>query len=122
MKASEQTNESASQADTERAYRKDAARHLYASYPLRVYKGRLPPLLYGVAVVETDVDAEGQVLDVRLKRPPAAAEVGPWILQMVRKAGPFPPPARLGNATYVDVWLVHKGGNFQLDTLTEGQL
>ena len=111
----------ASEAQTDAEYRKDAARHLYASYPMRIYRGRLPPLLHGVAVVETDVDADGTVLDVRLKRTPAAPEVGPWVLQMVRKAGPFPPPAKLGRATYLDIWLVHKGGNFQLDTLTEGQ-
>jgi protein TonB len=111
----------ASQAETEKDYRKDAARHLYASYPMRIYRGRMPPLLYGVAIVETDVDGEGNIVNVRMKRAPAAGEVGPWIVQMIRKAGPFPPPAKLGAATYTDVWLVHKGGNFQLDTLTEGQ-
>jgi TonB family protein len=111
----------ASEADSELNYKRDAAKHLYATYPMRVYKGRMPPLLYGVAIVETDVDADGAVVDVRLRRPPGAPEVGPWILQMIRKAGPFPPPAKLGKMTYVDIWLVHKGGNFQLDTLTEGQ-
>jgi len=110
-----------SEAENDLAYRADAARHLYASYPMRVYKGRLPPLLYGVMIVETDVDAQGQIQDVRVRRPPAAPEVGPWVVAMIRKAGPFPPPARMGKATYTEVWLVHKSGNFQLDTLTEGQ-
>jgi len=110
-----------SEADSELNYKRDAAKHLYATYPMRVFKGRMPPLLYGVAIVETDVDGDGAVLEVRLRRPPGAPEVGPWILQMIRKAGPFPPPAKLGKMTYVDIWLVHKGGNFQLDTLTEGQ-
>ena len=110
-----------SEAESDLGYKRDAAKHLYASYPMRIYKGRLPPLLYGVAIVETDVDGDGAVTDVRMRRPPAAAEVGPWIVQMIRKAGPFPLPARLGKATYIDIWLVHKGGNFQLDTLTEGQ-
>ncbi len=110
-----------SEADAEPAYKQDAARHLYASYPMRVFKGRLPPLLYGVMIVETEIDAQGQILDVRVRRPPAAPEVGPWVLQMIRKAGPFPPPAKMGKATYTEIWLVHKGGNFQLDTLTEGQ-
>lgn len=110
-----------SEADSDLAYRGDAARHLYASYPNRIFRGRLPPLLYGVAIIETDVDATGQVLDVRVRRPPAAPEVGPWIQQMIRRAAPFPVPARLGRATYTDIWLVHRSGNFQLDTLTEGQ-
>jgi protein TonB len=111
----------ASQADSDQDYRRDGAKHLYASYPMRVYRGKMPPMLYGVAVVETDIDAEGNITDVRIRRPPAAPEVGPWIQQMIRKAGPFPPPARLGQVTYSEIWLVHKGGNFQLDTLTEGQ-
>lgn len=110
-----------SQAESDQDYRAEAAKHLYASYPMRIYKGKMPPLLYGVAIVETDIDAEGNLIDVRIKRPPAAPEVSPWILQMIRKAAPFPPPAKLGRATYTDIWLVHKGGNFQLDTLTEGQ-
>jgi protein TonB len=110
-----------SDADTELTYKRDAAKHLYVTYPMRIFKGRMPPLLYGIAIVETDVEADGSVTDVRLRRPPGAAEVGPWIVQMIRKAGPFPAPSRLGKATYVDIWLVHKGGNFQLDTLTEGQ-
>lgn len=115
------TAAAASEAESDLGYKRDAAKHLYASYPTRIYKGRLPPLLYGVAIVETDVNGDGAVTDVRMRRPPAAAEVGPWIVQMIRKAGPFPQPTRLGKATYVEVWLVHKGGNFQLDTLTEGQ-
>jgi periplasmic protein TonB len=111
----------ASTAETEQAYRAEGARHLYASYPMRIYKGMLPPLLYGVAIIETEIDAEGQVLEVRIRRPPAAPEVGPWIQQMIRKAAPFPAPGKLGKLVYTDIWLVHKGGNFQLDTLTEGQ-
>ncbi len=110
-----------SEADTEQAYKLDAAKHLYAVYPMRVYKGRLPPLLYGVMIVDTEIDAQGQVLDVRVRRPPAAPEVGPWVVAMIRKAAPFPAPAKLGKAVYTDIWLVHKTGNVQLDTLTEGQ-
>jgi periplasmic protein TonB len=110
-----------SEAETELDYKRDAAQHIYASYPMRVYKGRLPPLLYGVMIVETEIDAQGQILDVRVRRPPAAPEVAPWVVAMIRKAAPFPAPAKLGKAVYSDIWLVHKSGKFQLDTLTEGQ-
>ena len=110
-----------SAAGSDDEYKRDAARHLYAAYPMRVFKGKMPPLLYGVAIVETDIDADGGVLEVRMRRPPGAPEVGPWITQMIRKAAPYPSPSKLGKATYVEIWLVHKGGNFQLDTLTEGQ-
>ncbi len=110
-----------SQAESNQDYRAEAAKHLYAAYPMRVYKGRLPPLLYGIAMIETEVDVDGSVLDVRIRRPPGAAEIGPWIQQMIRKAAPFPAPAKLGKASFSEIWLVHKSGNFQLDALTEGQ-
>ena len=39
----------------------------------------------------------------------------------VRRAAPFPVPARMGKVTYTETWLWDKSGRFQLDTLTEGQ-
>jgi hypothetical protein len=43
------------------------------------------------------------------------------IEQMVKAAAPYPVPEQMGQVTYTDVWLWHKSGKFQLDTLTEGQ-
>jgi periplasmic protein TonB len=110
-----------SEAATPDEYKKDAARHIYASYASRVRKGKLEPLLYGVAIVDTDVDAAGNVLGVTLRRPPAAAEVGPWIVRMIQGASPLPAPARMGPGKFTEIWLVEKAGTFQLDTLSEGQ-
>ncbi len=111
-----------SAADSPLEYRRDAARHVYAVFPKRVHRGKMPPLLYGVAIVDTEVDAEGRVVDVRIRRPPAAPEVGPWIVSLIRRASPFPVPAKLSApVTFSEIWLVDKGGSFQLDTLTEGQ-
>lgn len=111
----------ASSARDAREYRRDGARHLYRAYGRHIFKGKMPPLLYGIAVVETEIDERGHVMNVTMVRKPAAAEVGPWVMEMVRRAGPFPPPT-MGRVRYLDVWLVHKSGRFQLDTLTEGQL
>jgi len=112
-----------SQAEIEREYRIDAARHIYSAYPMRIYRGRLPPLIYSVMVVETEIDANGVVTDIKVVRKPAAAEVAPWVMAMIRRAAPFPAPARMRGATvrYLDIWLVDKSGQFQVDTLTEGQ-
>jgi hypothetical protein len=111
----------ASTAATDKAYRTDAARHLYAAYPMRVYRGKLPPMLYSVMVVETEIDANGAVLNVSVVRKPAADEVAPWVVAMIRRAAPYPVPASLGTVRYVEIWLVDKSGLFQLDALTEGQ-
>lgn len=109
--------------EDERAYRVDASRHLYACFPMRVYRGKLPPLLHGVMIVETEVDAQGHVVDVTVRRGPAAAEVGPWVVAMIRRAAPFPAPARLpgARARFTEIFLVDKSGLFQTDSLTEGQ-
>jgi hypothetical protein len=111
-----------SAARTARDYRKDGARHLYAVYARQIHKGKLPPLLYGIAIIETRIGSKGEVQGVNVVRQPAAAEVAPWAVKMIRAAAPFPPPARLGSVTYTEIWLVDRSGRFQLDTLTEGQL
>ena len=116
-------NRNISQATNEKAYRHDGARAIYAAYPDSIYKGKLPPLLYAIAVVETELDANGNVRDVRMVRAPShAPEVTAKIRELIRKASPLPAPARMGATKYTDVWLFDKSGKFQLDPLTEGQL
>lgn len=103
-------------------YRRDAASHLYQQQSPRIYKGRLPPMLYAVGVLNVDIDRLGHVTDVRWMRAPRhAPEVMAQIEQMVRAAAPYPAPVHMAKVTYTDVWLWHKSGRFQLDTLTEGQ-
>ena len=113
----------ASAAGDARAYRLDAARHIYASYSSRIYKGRLPPLIHGVVVVETTVDTSGHPRSVKLVRGPShAPDVSAAVIEMIKRAGPLPAPSRFtGPVSFIEIWLVHKDGRFQLDALTEGQ-
>ena len=112
-----------SAASTARAYRQDAATHLYNQNTQRVYKGKLPPMLYAIGVLEVDIDRQGRVARLHWTRAPRhAPEVVAEIERTVRAAAPYPTPSRLGKVTYTDTWLWDKSGNFQLDTLTEGQL
>ena len=112
-----------SAAATPRAYRQDAASHIYGLNPERIYKGKLPPLLYAVGVLEVDIDRAGRVSRVHWMRAPRhAPEVVAEIERTVRAAAPFPVPARMQRVTYTDTWLWDESGRFQLDTLTEGQL
>ena len=112
-----------SAATTPRDYRKDAARHLYAHNADRIFKGKLPPHLYAIGVLDISLDARGQVTRLQWSRAPShAPEVVKEIERTARAAAPYPVPARLGRVIYTDVWLWDKSGQFQLDTLTEGQL
>ena len=104
-------------------YRQDGARHIYKHNSHRIHKGQLPPLMLAVGVLNVDIDGEGKVRNLKWMRAPShVPEVMQEIERTVRAAAPFPAPVRLGHVTYTDVWLWDKSGNFQLDTLTEGQL
>ena len=109
--------------DVEQEFRIDAARHLYSCFPMRVYRGKLPPLLYGVMMVETELDATGNVVTVNVVRKPAADEVAPWVIAMIKRASPFPAPAKMAGGTvrYTETYFVDKSGLFQAFSLTEGQ-
>lgn len=112
-----------SEAMSPRAYRKDAATHLYGLNVERVYHGKMPAHLYAIGVLEVDIDRRGGVKRLHwLRAPRHAPEVVAEIERTVLAAAPFPAPARMGKVVYTDTWLWDKAGHFQLDTLTEGQL
>jgi len=110
-------------ATSPKAYRVDAALHIYESYSSRIYKGRLPPLIHAVVVVETTVDDSGHARDVKVVRGPShAPDVTQAVVEMIRRASPMPLHRALsGNVKFLEIWLVHQDGRFQLDSLTEGQ-
>ena len=111
-----------SQAANPRAYRADAAQHIYDMNGARIWKGRLPPLLYAIGTLQVEVDGQGNVRNLNWMRAPRhAPEVIAEIEKTVRSAAPYPVPAKMGKVVYTDTWLWHKSGRFQLDTLTEGQ-
>jgi hypothetical protein len=111
-----------SEATNPRAYRRDAAAHIYKMNSHRIWKGRMHPLLYAIGVLQVDVDGRGNVHGLHWMRAPnQAPEVIREIERTVRAASPFPAPVRMGHVVYTDTWLWDKSGRFQLDTLTEGQ-
>jgi protein TonB len=111
-----------SAAATPRAYRQDGATHLYGLNAERIYKGKMPPLLYAIGVLNIHIDRAGRVTQVDWMRAPKhAPEVMAEIVRTVQQASPFPAPLKLGKVVYTDTWLWDKSGRFQLDTLTEGQ-
>ncbi|MBU6437515.1 MAG: hypothetical protein KGQ77_08305 [Betaproteobacteria bacterium] len=110
-----------SSAASPRDYRRDGARHLYARYPDRVFKGMMPPMLPAIGVVDVRIDKHGNVANIAWVRAPSDRSYMSVTEHLIRGAAPFPVPTRLGSVTYTDVWLWDRSGKFQLDTLTEGQ-
>jgi protein TonB len=104
------------------AYRNEAAAHLYGMNPDRIFKGRLPPMLYAIGTLQVELDRGGNVRNLNWMRAPKhAPEVVAEIERTVRAAQPFPAPVRMGKVVYTETWLWHQSGRFQLHTLTEGQ-
>ena len=119
---SDQGSARSSGATTPRAYRSDGATHVYGLNADKIFKGKMPPLLYAIGVLSVEIDRVGRVTRLDWMRAPKhAPEVVAEIEHMVRSAAPFPAPTRMGKVVYTDTWLWHKSGKFQLDTLTEGQ-
>jgi periplasmic protein TonB len=111
-----------SQAANATNYRRDAAQHIYKNNSARIYKGRMPPLLMAVAVLELDVDTMGDIAAIRWVRGPThLPNVIADIEALVRASAPYPAPVKMPGVIYTDVWLYDKSGLFQLGTLTEGQ-
>ena len=105
-----------------KSYRQDAARHLYRVYAKRIFKGKLPPLLKAVGVVDVLIGPQGQVLGIQwVRRPRQGPELIAEIESMIKRAAPYPVPVNLRKLTYTETWLWHASGRFQLDTLSEGQ-
>ncbi len=103
-------------------YRRDAAHHIYRRLPSRIYRGKLPPMLKAVVVVDIHIEPSGQVGHIDWVRlPKHAPEVKQDIEQAIIQSAPFPAPAHSKRVRYTDTWLWHKSGRFQLYTLTEGQ-
>ncbi|MEY4363942.1 MAG: hypothetical protein RLZZ24_1294 [Pseudomonadota bacterium] len=111
-----------SSAQTERQYRADVAKHLYAHNHARIYQGKLPPMLYAIGVTRLSISSQGEVLDIDwMRRPKHAPEVIEEIERTIRAAAPLPVAPALAHLSYTETWLWHRSGRFQLDTLTEGQ-
>lgn len=104
------------------AYERKAANHLYLRYASRIYRGKLPAMLYAVGVLEISLSGSGQIQRLNwMRKPSHAPEVVREIERLVRAVAPFPPTG-VGSVSYTDTWLWDRSGRFQLDTLSEGQL
>ena len=108
---------SRSDARSARAYRHDAAAHIYDLNRQRIWKGHLPPLLYAVGVLQVEVDGRGNVRHLNWMRAPRhAPEVVREIERTVRAASPFPVPAHLGANAVFNQAEVDEYGNIKAIT------
>lgn len=103
-------------------YKRDAAQHIYDLNGTRIYRGKMPPLLQAVGVLQLYLNDRGEVRKLEWMRAPShVPAVMAEIERTVLAAAPYPAPRHLGQVVYTETWLWDKSGRFQLDSLTEGQ-
>jgi protein TonB len=115
----------ASAAATLDAYKRDAAQHIHSSNADYIFEGAPPALLKSVVVLAIAVDAGGEVKSVSVQRSNGHRDLEQRALQSVRRASPFPRPARTvmrgAAAGYYETWLFREDGRFQLRSVAMEQ-
>jgi hypothetical protein len=80
---------------TERAwqeFQRSAGRRLHVGHPQGTYTGRVPDVLFGIPVLETELNADGSVRSIRVLREPsnpAARDTVQLAMAAVRRAAPY---------------------------------
>lgn len=79
-------------------FKRNAGRRLVAAHPKSTYMGTPPEILFGIPVIETELNADGSVRNVNvLRRPsnPQAADTVQIAVDAIRRAGPYGDVSRL---------------------------
>jgi len=72
--------------------RKMAARRMVAASPKGSYMSKPPPLLFGIPVLEIELNADGSLRDIAVTRPPAnidAQDTIDYAIAAIERAAPF---------------------------------
>ena len=73
-------------------FKKQAARRMVAAAPRHSYMGTPPPMMFGITILEIEVNGDGSVRNIGVVRPPAnpaAAGVMDVAKEAVRRGAPY---------------------------------
>jgi hypothetical protein len=73
-------------------FRRMAARRMVAASPQASYMGKPPPMLFGITIIETELNADGTVRSITVTRPPAnpeAANTVQYATEAIRRGAPY---------------------------------
>jgi hypothetical protein len=73
-------------------FKKMAARRMVTASPQGSYMGKPPPMLFGIPIMEIELNADGSVRNVSVMRPPAnslAANTVDFAREAIRRGGPY---------------------------------
>jgi periplasmic protein TonB len=114
-----------SQASRLDSYKIDFAQAVLAANPDHTFSGQLPPMLPAIVVMNIWIDAEGNLAKAVVQRS-RDSEASKVALASLRRAAPFPRPARLLRSgsrllEFSETFLFNNDYRFQLRTLAGPQ-
>jgi hypothetical protein len=102
-------------------FKRAAATRMVRASPQGSYLGPVPPLLFGIPILEIELNADGSVRDVNLLRPPANAEAADTValaVEAIRRGAPYGDVSRLPRPwKWTEVFLFDDRRRFKPRTL-----
>jgi len=97
--------------------RKMAARRMVAASPKGSYMTKPQPMLFGIPILEIELNADGSIRDIAVTRPPANVDAQDTIdhaIEAVRRAAPFGDISRLPRPwRFTEVFLFNNQRQFK---------
>jgi len=98
-------------------FKRAAARRMVVASPNFGYLGKPPPMLFGIPILEIELNADGSVRDIVVTRPPANIEAQDTIAiakEAIHRAAPFGDMARLAKPwKWTEVFLFNDRRQFK---------
>jgi hypothetical protein len=79
-------------------FKRQAARRMVAASPKASYMGQVQPMLFGIPILEIELNADGSVRDISVTRPPAnidAQSTIDYAMEAIRRGAPYGDMSRL---------------------------
>jgi hypothetical protein len=79
-------------------FKRQAGRRMVAASPKASYMGKPQPMLFGIPILEIEVNADGSVRNISVTRPPAnidAQNTIDYAMEAVRRGAPYGDVSRL---------------------------
>lgn len=73
-------------------FKRQAGRRMVAASPQASYMGKPPPMLFGIPILEVELNGDGSVRSISVTRPPAnpeAANTTDYAMEAVRRGAPY---------------------------------
>jgi hypothetical protein len=102
-------------------FKRLAARRLVAANPKATYMGKPPPILFGIPVLEVELNGDGSVRQINITRPPSNIDAQytiDYAMEAVRRGAPYGDMSRLPKPwKWTEVFLFTEKRQFKPRTL-----